>query len=157
VRRRVLSHRRCAALRQPDVYLELPGTIEENAALAEHSPTRPFIRRCASQRIVAAALAASAMAGLSAPASAQSSFSVTVGSGYPGRYQSYDPYGGYNSYDRYSDRRDAWAAPQRWEQHRRWEQRREWEQRRRWAEEARRHDYERGGWEHRYNRDDDDD
>lgn len=70
--------------------------------------------------MVAAALAASAMAGLSTSASAQSAF-VTVGPGYPGRYQSYDPHGGYNSYDRYRDRGDAWAARQRWEQHRRWE------------------------------------
>jgi hypothetical protein len=84
------------------------------------------------KNVIAAALLASAMAGLSTPASAQSAFSVTVGSGYPGRYQSYDPYGGYNSYDRYRDRGDAWSARQRWEQHRRWEQRREWE-RRRWG------------------------
>ena len=102
------------------------------------------------KRILIGLAGATMLAGVPAAASAQTSWSVTVGNGYRGYYQQYDPYGASGSYSNrygYYDQRRAWEARQRWQQRQQWERERRWEQQRyqqqrRWQEDRSRRDRE---------------
>lgn len=104
---------------------------------------------------VGAIAAATVVASVPSAASAQSGFSISIGSGYPGYYQSYDPSYGY--YDQgssyYRDPRSAWIERQQWERQRRWEQQRQW-QLQRYREQQRQWRYQRHS--HRHHDDDGD-
>ena len=103
---------------------------------------------------VGAIAAATVVATIPSAASAQSGFSISIGSGYPGYYQSYDPSYGYdqgNSY--YRDPRTAYIERQQWERQRRWEQQRQW-QLQRYREQQRQWQYHRNS--HRHHDDDGD-
>ncbi len=77
--------------------------------------------------LYAAALAASSVVGLAAPAAAQSYGSVTVSVG--PRYSAYDRgYYGYGDDRRYY-RGSDWRARERWERRIRWQREREWRER----------------------------
>lgn len=112
-------------------------------------------------KLLAALAGATVLAAIPAAASARTSFSVTVGTGYPGYYDPYSGYGyspyGSNGYETYygstygsygyENQRYGWQTRQRLEQQRRWEQQRYLRQRQ-WQEQQR--------WHH-HDRDDDDD
>ena len=107
--------------------------------------------------LIGAAAIAGAVAVVAIPsaASAQSTWNLSIGNGYPGYYQSYDPYGGNydQSYSYSRDSRTDWNERQRYEQQRRWEARRRLEQRRYYEQQRRRQQERRG----REDREDDDD
>jgi hypothetical protein len=104
--------------------------------------------------LYAAALAASTVVGLAAPAAAQSYGGVTLSIG--SRHGAYDNGYGYGYRDDrryYNDRAYDWRARERWERRARWERERAWRERawreRRWHQ-GRDRDWDRGrNWDRR--------